>query len=242
MMKTITIDGEHLTIDGVCAVAYGKSAVSFPEDDAFFETLRRSRTFLEEYIAKGFPTYGVTTGFGDSCGNQINPSRAAELQKSIVRFHGIGLGKKFSHEEGRAVVLCRLNSDVKGGHSAIRVALAEMLKTLLDKDIVPVIPELGSVGASGDLTPLSYVAAVVMGEREAYYKGKIVPALDALKAEGIAPFPLAAKEGLAIMNGTSVMTAVASLSWKRARKLANICDFVTAATAEIVRGNEVPFR
>ena len=182
-MKTITIDGEHLTIDGVCAVAYGKSAVSFPEDDAFFETLRRSRTFLEEYIAKGFPTYGVTTGFGDSCGNQINPSRAAELQKSIVRFHGIGLGKKFSHEEGRAVVLCRLNSDVKGGHSAIRVALAEMLKTLLDKDIVPVIPELGSVGASGDLTPLSYVAAVVMGEREAYYKGKIVPAIDALKAE-----------------------------------------------------------
>lgn len=242
MIKTITIDGEHLTIDDVCDVAYGKTALSFPENAAFFETLRRSRKFLEDYIAKGFPTYGVTTGFGDSCGNQINPSRAEELQKSIVRFHGIGLGKKFSHEEGRAVVLCRLNSDVKGGHSAIRVALAEMLKILLDKDIIPVIPELGSVGASGDLTPLSYVAAVVMGEREAYYKGKIVLAIDALKAEGIAPLPLAAKEGLAIMNGTSVMTAVASLSWKRARKLANICDFVTAATAEIVRGNEVPFR
>ena len=238
----IILDGENLSIDDVCAIAYKNETVAFPEDARFTETLERSRAFLEDYIAKGYPTYGVTTGFGDSCANQINYAKAQELQKSIVHFHGIGLGKKFSREEARAVVACRLNSDVKGGHSAIRVELAHMLRTLLNRDIIPVIPELGSVGASGDLTPLSYVAAVVMGERNVYYKGRIVSALEAFEQEGLAPLPLAAKEGLAIMNGTSVMTAVASLAWKDARRLANISDFITAATAEIVRGNEVPFR
>lgn len=241
-MKEVTVSGDDLTIDDVCSVAYTGTKVEFPSDKKFIEQLKRSRKFLEDYIAQGFPTYGVTTGFGDSCANQINPVKAAELQRSIVHFHGIGLGPKFSHEEGRAVVICRLNSDVKGGHSAIRPELADMLKTLLNKDIIPVIPQIGSVGASGDLTPLSYVAAVIMGERDVYYKGRIVPASDAFKAEGITPLPLAAKEGLAIMNGTSVMTAVASLAWKRARRIADISDFITAATAEIVQGNEVPFR
>jgi phenylalanine ammonia-lyase len=241
-LKTVTVDGEKLTIDDVCRTAYGTEEVKFPSNKKFMETLRKSRKFLEDYIAQGYPTYGVTTGFGDSCANQINPVKAALLQQSIVHFHGIGLGPKFSHEEGRAVVLCRLNSDVKGGHSAIRPELAQMLLMLLNKDIIPVIPQIGSVGASGDLTPLSYVGAVVMGEREVYYKGKVVPTMDAFKAEGIEPLPLAAKEGLAIMNGTSVMTAVASLAWKKARRLADISDYLTAATAEILHGNEVPFR
>ncbi len=241
MQNNITIDGENLSIDDVCEISRGKQA-DFPKDESFMETLSKSRAFLESYIAKGYPTYGVTTGFGDSCANQINPARAALLQKSIVNFHGVGLGKPFSKEEGRAILACRLNSDVKGGHSAIRPILAERLLLLLNRDIIPVIPEIGSVGASGDLTPLSYVAAVVMGERNVYYKGKIVPALDALKAEGIEPLPLAAKEGLAIMNGTSAMTGVIALSWKKAHRIAELSDFLTAATAEIVKGNEVPFR
>lgn len=241
-MKQVIADGVKVSIDDVCSVAYENKEVKFPSDKKFMDTLKKSRKFLEDYIAQGYPTYGVTTGFGDSCANQINPVKAALLQQSIVHFHGIGLGPKFSHEEGRAVVFCRLNSDVKGGHSAIRVELAEMLRTLINKDIIPVIPQIGSVGASGDLTPLSYVAAVVMGEREVYYKGKIVPAMTAFKAEKINPLPLAAKEGLAIMNGTSVMTAIASLAWKKARRLANISDYLTAATAEILHGNEVPFR
>lgn len=241
-MKPILADGKSLTIENVCEVALENVQVEFPSDEKFMEILKTSRAFLESYIAKGYPTYGVTTGFGDSCANQIHHERAEKLQRSIVNFHGIGLGKKFSHEEGRAVVFCRLNSDVKDGHSAIRPELAEMLRTLLNKDIIPVIPELGSVGASGDLTPLSYVAAVVMGGREVYYKGKIVPTAEAFATEKIKPLPLAAKEGLAIMNGTSVMTAVATLSWKMAERLSRISDFLTAATAEIVRGNEVPFR
>ena len=241
-MKTVVVNGENLKIEDVCGVAYENNQVRICDDNKFLETLKKSREFLMNYIAKGYPTYGVTTGFGDSCANQISPEKAAALQHSIVTYHGIGLGKKFSHEVGRAVVLCRLNSNVKGGHSAIRIELAKMMETLLNKDIIPVIPQLGSVGASGDLTPLSYLGAVIMGEREVYYKGKIVPTMEAFNAEGIEPLPLAAKEGLAIMNGTSVMTAVASLAWKKAQRLANISDFLTAVTSEIMQGKEVPFR
>ena len=241
-MKTILVNGESLDIDDVCAVAYSGAPVKLSDDAGFLETLRKSRAFLMDYIAKGFPTYGVTTGFGDSCANQISPEKAAALQHSIVTYHGIGMGQPFSREICRAVVLCRLNSNVKGGHSAIRVELARMMETLLNKDIIPVIPQLGSVGASGDLTPLSYLGAVMFGERSVYYKGAVVPTAEAFRAEGISPLPLEAKEGLAIMNGTSVMTAVASLAWKKARRLADISDFLTAATSEIVRGKDVPFR
>ncbi|MCR5063946.1 MAG: aromatic amino acid ammonia-lyase, partial [Treponema sp.] len=238
-MKTVC--GNDLTIEDVCDVALRGEEVALPEDKAFWETLEKSRKFLEDYIATGVPTYGVTTDFGDSCHNQISVEKAGELQRVICTYHGIGLGPKFDHETGRAVVLARLNGNVKGGHSAIRPQLARMMVTLLNKDIIPVIPQLGSVGASGDLTPLSYLGAVIMGQREVYYKGRICPTAEAFKAEGIEPLPIEAKEGLAIMNGTSVMTAVASLAWKKAERLAKISDFLTAVTSEITRGKDTPF-
>jgi len=237
----VIVKGEDLTIEDVCKVAYEGEKVDFPEDKAFWERIEKSRKFLIDYINTGVPTYGVTTDFGDSCHNQISVDKAGELQRTIATYHGIGLGPKFDHETGRAVVLARLNGNVKGGHSAIRPELAKMMQTLLNKDIIPVIPQLGSVGASGDLTPLSYLAAVIMGQRDVYYKGKVVPAMEAFKAEGIEPLPIEAKEGLAIMNGTSVMTAVASLAWKKAQRLANISDFLTAVTSEITRGKDTPF-
>ncbi len=236
-----TINGENLSIEDVCDVAYKKEEVRLPDDKSFRALLEKSRKFLIDYIKTGVPTYGVTTDFGDSCANQISVEKAGELQRDIVTYHGIGLGAKFDHETGRAVVLCRLNGNVKGGHSAIRPELADMLVTLLNRDIIPVIPQLGSVGASGDLTPLSYLGAVIMGQRDVYYKGKIVPAAEALRAEGIEPLPLEAKEGLAIMNGTSVMTAVAGLAWKKAERLAKISDFLTAVTSEITHGKDTPF-
>lgn len=236
-----TIKGQDLTIEDVCDVAYKNEKIQLPEDKQFWETLEKSRKFLEDYIATGVPTYGVTTDFGDSCHNQISVDKAGELQRDICTYHGIGLGPKFDHETGRAVVLARLNGNVKGGHSAIRPELAKIMVELLNKDIIPVIPELGSVGASGDLTPLSYLGAVIMGQRTVYYKGKIVPTAEAFKAENITPLPLEAKEGLAIMNGTSVMTAVASLAWKKAERLAKISDFFTAVTSEITRGKDTPF-
>ena len=237
----ITVKGENLTIENVWNVAFNNEEINLPEDKEFWDTLSASRKFLEDYIATGVPTYGVTTDFGDSCHNQISVEKAGELQRDICTYHGIGLGPKFDHETGRAVVLARLNGNVKGGHSAIRPELAKMMVTMLNKDIIPVIPQLGSVGASGDLTPLSYLAAAIMGERDVYYKGKIVPALDAFNAEGIKPLPIEAKEGLALMNGTSVMTAVASIAWKKAERLAKISDFLTAVTSEITKGKDTPF-
>ena len=237
----ITVKGENLTIENVWDVAFNNEKINLPEDKEFWDTLSASRKFLEDYIATGVPTYGVTTDFGDSCHNQISVEKAGELQRDICTYHGIGLGPKFDHETGRAVVLARLNGNVKGGHSAIRPELAKMMVTMLNKDIIPVIPQLGSVGASGDLTPLSYLAAAIMGERDVYYKGKIVPALEAFNAEGIKPLPIEAKEGLALMNGTSVMTAVASIAWKKAERLAKISDFLTAVTSEITKGKDTPF-
>ena len=237
----ITVKGEDLTIENVWDVAFNNEKINLPEDKEFWDTLAASRKFLEDYIATGVPTYGVTTDFGDSCHNQISVEKAGELQRDICTYHGIGLGPKFDRETGRAVVLARLNGNVKGGHSAIRPELAKMMITMLNKDIIPVIPQLGSVGASGDLTPLSYLAAAIMGERDVYYKGKIVPALEAFNAEGIKPLPIEAKEGLALMNGTSVMTAVASIAWKKAERLAKISDFLTAVTSEITKGKDTPF-
>ena len=237
----ITVKGEDLTIENVWDVAFNNEKINLPEDKEFWDTLAASRKFLEEYIATGVPTNGVTTDFGDSCHNQISVEKAGELQRDICTYHGIGLGPKFDHETGRAVVLARLNGNVKGGHSAIRPELAKMMVTMLNKDIIPVIPQLGSVGASGDLTPLSYLAAAIMGERDVYYKGKIVPAMEAFNAEGIKPLPIEAKEGLALMNGTSVMTAVASIAWKKAERLAKISDFLTAVTSEITKGKDTPF-
>lgn len=235
------VDGENLSIEDVFDVACKDEKIALPSEKKFWQTLENSRKFLMEYIESGVPTYGVTTDFGDSCANQIAPQKAGELQRTIVAYHGIGLGKNFSREIGRAVLLCRLNGNVKGGFSAIRGELAKMMMTLLNRDIIPVIPQLGSVGASGDLTPLSYVAAVIMGQRKVFYKGKIVPTKTAFKAEKIEPLPIEAKEGLAIMNGTSVMTAVAALAWKKAERLANISDFLTAVTSEITRGKDTPF-
>lgn len=238
---SVTVNGNDLTIEDVCNVAYKNEEVSLPTDKVFWERLEKSRQFLMDYINTGVPTYGVTTDFGDSCHNQISVDKAGELQRTICTYHGIGLGPKFDKVTGRAVMLARLNGNIKGGHSAIRPELAKMLLTMLNKDIVPVIPELGSVGASGDLTPLSYLAAAIMGQRNVYYKGKIVPTIEAFNAEGIKPLPIEAKEGLALMNGTSVMTAVASLSLKKAERLANISDFLTAVTSEITRGKDTPF-
>ncbi len=235
------IDGNSLTIEDVNDVAINGKKAALPTDKKFWERMEKSRKFLMDYISTGVPTYGVTTDFGDSCYKQISVDKAGELQRTIVAYHGIGLGPYFDHDTGRAVILCRLNGNVKGGHSAIRPQLARKMLELLNKDVIPCIPQLGSVGASGDLTPLSYLAAVIMGQRKVYYKGKIVPTMKAFKAEKIEPLLIEAKEGLAIMNGTSVMTAVAALAIKKAERLANISDFLSAVTSEITRGKDTPF-
>lgn len=235
------VDGSSLTIENVYQVSMNNLEVALSDDKGFRERLSKSREFLEDYIKKGYPVYGVTTGFGDSCHNQINYEKSEKLQHSLVSFHGIGLGKNFSREVGKAALLVRINSNIRG-YSAIRPVLADKMLELLNHDIIPVIPELGSVGASGDLTPLSYIAACLMGERKVYFRGNIVSTKEAFEVEGIKPIKLQAKEGLAIMNGTSIMTAISALNWRAAKKLANISDFLTGATIEVIGGNDVPYR
>lgn len=240
-MKPITLDGNSLTIADLHRICKQAYLAALPSSPAYWEKIDQARDFLENYIAQGYPTYGVTTGFGDSCHNQISFKKSEALQKALIRFHGIGLGENFSPLEGKAITVLRLNSNAKG-YSAVSRELLQTLLALINQNIVPVIPKIGSVGASGDLTPLSYLAAVLTGERKVYYQNQIIDAAQALKLSGIQPITLQAKEGLAIMNGTSVMTAVAALSWESARRLSFISDFLTAITAEILECKEVPFR
>ena len=143
-MKTnITIDGSSLTIEDVYEVALNSKEVKLSNDKEFLKDLSESRNFLESYIEKGYPIYGVTTGFGDSCHNQIGPKKTEKLQNYLVDFHGIGIGDAFSEEESRAITLVRLNSNIKG-FSAIRPELAELMENLLNHGISPFIPQLRS--------------------------------------------------------------------------------------------------
>lgn len=239
--NTIILDGNNLTIEDIYNIANKKFSVDFPKNKNFKEKIEKARKLLEDNIKKGYPIYGVTTGFGDSCNNQIGIKKTELLQESLVNFHGVGVGNFFSEIEGRAITAVRLNSNCKG-FSAVRFELLDLMKNILNSNIIPCIPEIGSVGASGDLTPLSYLAAVLTGERKVYYKNEITDAKTAFSRENLSPLKLMAKEALALMNGTSVMTAIASLSWINLKKIADISDFITAATVEIINGNEVPFR
>ncbi|MFH0976933.1 MAG: aromatic amino acid ammonia-lyase [Spirochaetota bacterium] len=241
MSKIVILDGNSLTIEELFNISFNNYKIELSKDKKFINRLLKSRNILEKFIDKGYPVYGVTTGFGDSCHNQINAAKTERLQESLVNFHGIGVGEVFSEAESRAVILARLNSNIKG-YSAIRIEVADLMKELLNRDISPVIPELGSVGASGDLTPLSYLAAVLMGKRRVYYKNKITGTGTAFKKEKLTPLKLQAKEGLALMNGTSVMTAVAALCWSHAEKLSHISDFISGVTVEILGGNDIPYR
>ena len=165
--------------------------------------------------------YGVTTGYGDSCTVAIPPNLVDELPLHLTRFHGCGLGEILSHEQARAVLATRLCS-LSQGVSGVTHDLLNQIVTLINQDISPRIPQEGSVGASGDLTPLSYLAAALIGERDVIYKGEVRPTSDVYKELGINPIKLKPKEGLALMNGTSVMTALACIAYKRAEYLAQL--------------------
>src|SRR6185436_11890449 len=163
----------------------------------------------------------------DSCTVVIPPALVAELPHHLYTYHGCGAGRFLTPEETRAVLAVRLAS-LAQGVSGVSVALLEQIERLLVHDILPLIPAEGSVGASGDLTPLSYVAAVLCGEREVQMDGTVQPAAAALELHQLQPLRLRPKEGLAIMNGTAVMTALACLAWRRADYLARLCARITA--------------
>jgi histidine ammonia-lyase len=236
----VKVDHSNWSIDDVLTVARNKEPLTLG-DQEWQNFIEKGANFLREYLEKHPNVYGVTTGYGDSCNVKVPRELVDELPLHLTRFHGCGLGRYFNEEETRAILVARLAS-LKRGYSGVRVVLLESLIQLLNHNILPRIPAEGSVGASGDLTPLSYVAAAVIGERDVIFEEKIMPASEALSHCNLAPITLRPKEGLAVMNGTAVMTALACIAWKKAEYLTRLTSRCTALLLEVVQGNKNHFK
>ncbi len=232
----VRFDGSRLDIDDVIAIAERRSVAELSTEAGFRARIARGADFLDRLLREDGVIYGVTTGYGDSCTVTVPPELVAELPHHLYTYHGCGAGRFLTPEETRAVLAVRLAS-LAQGMSGVSVALLEQLEQLLVHDVLPLIPAEGSVGASGDLTPLSYVAAVLCGEREVWYRGEQRPAAEVLALLGIPPLRLRPKEGLAIMNGTAVMTALACLAFRRAERVSRMATRLTACNVLASSGN-----
>jgi histidine ammonia-lyase len=235
----LKIDGVSLTLEQLEDVARrGRLVALCPKAKDRVEICRQQ---VETLLQEGRVVYGVTTGIGKFC-DQVIPADVAEtLQKNIIRSHATAVGDPLREDQARAVMLLRINSLVRG-HSGIRTATLENMVSMLNRGINAVIPNKGSLGASGDLAPLAHMALAVMGEGEVYFRGRRMPAAEALASSGITPVTLGAKEGLALINGTQVMAAVGALSVLDGERLAKSADVVSALTLEALRGIVDPFR
>lgn len=237
--EALSVGAGRLTIEDVRAAAQGQVQVELA-GGAFPERIERGAAFLAGLLAEGGEVYGVNTGYGDNCTVTIPAALVAELPLHLTRYHGCGLGDYLDEASTRAVLLARLNS-LSQGVSGVRWLLLQRLAALLRHDVLPLIPAEGSVGASGDLTPLSYVAAVLCGEREARYRGQVRPAAAVLAELDLPPLTLAPKEGLALMNGTAVMTGLACLAFARAEYLTRLSARLTALSCLALKGNRGHF-
>lgn len=184
------------------------SEVTIGDSREFIEHINGGHQFLIQNIRKGRPIYGVTTGYGEAGQNYAAFEEAQELQRNLFSFHGCGVGEYLSAEVSRIMITIRLISLSKG-KSGVSYDLLKRFELLLERKIYPLIPSQGSVGASGDLTPLSYIAAVIAGEREVVYEGSVQSTTDVYSKLEITPYVFKAKEALAIMNGTAAMSAIA---------------------------------
>ena len=236
----VVIDGCQLTLKDIASVARGGAPAILTTNATVRSRIDRTRRHLSELVERGTPVYGVTTGFGDSVHCHIDSNNAALHQERLIAFLGNGTGASLPEPTARAVTLIRANNLARG-YSGVRIELIERLLELLNAGITPVIPEEGSVGASGDLVPLSYVAAVVTGRRKVRFRGRIVDAADALAKTGLEPLVLQEKEGLGLVNGTAYMTAIAALACLDADRLAHLADVCTAMTVEVLGAITTPF-
>ncbi|MBP0597856.1 aromatic amino acid lyase [Herbaspirillum sp. LeCh32-8] len=232
----IIFGARTLTIEDVVALSQRKGRAALSGEAPFLDRIRRGADFLDRLLREDGTIYGVTTGYGDSCTVTVPPELVAELPHHLYTYHGCGLGALFSPEQTRAILAARLNS-LTQGFSGVSVALLQQIEALLQHDLLPLIPSEGSVGASGDLTPLSYLAAVLCGERDVWRDGQQIPAAQALSDAGMTPLRLRPKEGLAIMNGTAVMTALACLAYDRAQYLCRLATRITAMASFTLDGN-----
>ncbi len=235
---TVNLNGEDLTIEEIIAIGVGDKNVTLaPEALA---RCRESRRFLEDEIAAQRVIYGVNTSFGPMCNKIIDDADLETLQVNLIRSHAAGLGDALPHYICRAILAIRLNTLVKG-FSGVRISLLELLANMINREVSPYIPECGSVGASGDLVHLAHMAAAVIGEGKAFYKGRLTTAAEALAEAGLEPARLSFKEGIALINGTSAMTAIAAFALFGARKLLRLSCVTAAFAMEIFGGIDDAF-
>ncbi|MCU0563583.1 MAG: aromatic amino acid ammonia-lyase [Desulfobacterales bacterium] len=232
-------DGE-VPLAALMAVAFEGRPVRVSSAPAWRAKLQACRAVLERSLDAGQRIYGVSTGVGYSSHQTVDSAHVQGFAYQIIRQHGCGLGEMFPVPQARAIVFARLVSLAKG-YSAVQLELLEALCGLLNRGVTPVIPMLGSVGASGDLTPLSYVASVLAGEREAYYQGEVLPAAEALERAGLTVHRFAPKESLSVMNGTAVMAAVGAVTTVRLERTLSACEAATALAAEVLHGRSQAF-
>ena len=235
---TLTLDGQPLSLAEIVAVATSSAKVALAKTAR--GRITESRRVIEDILARAETVYGVNTGFGKLADVRIPAAKLALLQTNLVRSHACGLGEPLSEQESRAMLLLRANVLAKG-LSGVRPELVELLVAMLNRGVHPIIPAKGSVGASGDLAPLAHQALVVIGEGEAIYCGTRRTGLGALSEAGLAPIHLAAKEGLALLNGTQAMTAVGALGIAYAIELTETADLTGAMSLEALMGTPAAF-
>ncbi len=236
LLKTIKLNGHSLTLDEIKLVAYNKAKIAL--DESAFDFIKKGSDLIEEWVNKEEVIYGITTGFGDLSKVKIPAEKSKLLQENLIKSHASGVGESLPKEIVRTVMLLRINTLIRG-FSGITLETLNLLVELLNRDICPIIPSQGSVGASGDLAPLAHMALALIGEGKALYKEKILNIKDIFKAEGLTPTPLNPKEGLALINGTPVMTAIGALATIKALNLVKIADIAAATSLEALRG--VPY-
>jgi histidine ammonia-lyase len=230
----VILNGESLSIEQVVAAARHDATVGLAP--AALERVRQSRAWIDEISRdSGTLVYGVNTGFGSLSEVRISPQDVADLTRNLILSHSVAVGRPLSDDVVRATMLIRANTLVKG-YSGIRSQVLETLVEMLNRGVLPVIPEKGSVGASGDLAPLSHLGLVLIGQGEAMFRGERLPGADAMHRAGIPPLNLAAKEGLALNNGTSVSAALACLALADADNLVSHAEIALAMSLEAVLG------
>jgi histidine ammonia-lyase len=229
--------GGALTVDDVHAVACGESVVV---PDEVLRRIEASRAVVDDAVAKGETVYGVTTGLGSLANVRLAPDEVRQLQHDLLRSHAVGVGEWLGEWEVRAMMLLRAHV-LALGYSGVRPVVVQRLVEFLNRDLLPMVPEQGSLGASGDLAPLAHLALPLIGEGEVSYEGDRVPGHVALERAGLEPLSLEPKEGLSLINGTQGMLAVGSLAACRARDLAKAADISAAMTIEAILATDRAF-
>jgi histidine ammonia-lyase len=237
-MKTVVLDMENMTLDGLVAAAREGAVVRLSAGSE--ERIRAGRALVDQWVAEERRIYGVTTGFGALSDVAISKNDTRRLQENILMSHASGVGEPLPAETVRAVMTLRVK-DFARGHSGIRLETARHLLELLNRGVLPVVPEKGSVGASGDLAPLAHLALVLLGRGEAIYGGARMSGADALAACGLRPVQLESAEGLALVNGTQVMTAIGGLAVYDAGRLSRLTDIAASMTLEVLMGSRTEF-